>query len=81
MILADNSILNRTAEWPGSRDCFEVFDIRLPTDLNETNYEVQLQLVEEPLLPNYSIRDFLFNDDSRVGKACTEIEIKKYLVR
>lgn len=71
----------RADEWPLSRDCFEVFDIRLPRYLNETNYEVQLQLVEEPLLPNYSVRDFLFNDDSRVGEACAEIEIKKYLVR
>jgi hypothetical protein len=71
----------RPAEWPISRDCFEIFDLRLPTDLGEGAYEVQIQLVEEPLLPNYAVRDLFYNDDSRVGATCTKIEIRRQLVR
>ena len=68
-------------EWRENGDCFEQFKIRLPVGLGETDYEVQWQLVEEPLLPNFSIRDFLFNDDSYVGTPCTKIEVRRHVVR
>jgi hypothetical protein len=68
-------------EWPEGGDCFEEFELRVPTGLSETDYEVQWQLVGEALLPNFSIRDFLFNDDSYVGTPCTEIEVRRHVVR
>jgi hypothetical protein len=68
-------------DWRENVDCFEQFKIRLPVGLGETDYEVQWQLVEEPLLPNFSIRDFLFNDDSYVGTPCTDIEVRRHVLR
>lgn len=68
-------------QWRENEDCFEQFEIRLPVGLAEADYEVQWQLIEEPLLPNFSVRDFLFNDDSYVGNPCAAIEVRKHVVR
>ena len=67
--------------WPMGRGVYETFWIQLPTDLSEKRYSLQFRLVHEPLIPNFSIRDFFFNDDSSVGAACSEIEIRRQLTR
>jgi hypothetical protein len=69
------------AQWRENEDCFDQFKIRLPVGLGETDYEVQWQLVEEPLFANFSVRDFLFNDDSYVGEPCAKIEVRQHVVR
>jgi hypothetical protein len=68
-------------EWPDDRECYEEFDARLPSALGEAVYEVRWQLAEEPLLPNFAVRDFVFNEDSYAGAPCGEIEIRRQLVR
>jgi len=68
-------------EWPDDRHCYEEIEVRLPRALGETVYEIQWQLVEEPLLPNFAFRDFLFNEDSYAGSPCTEVEVRRQLVR
>jgi len=68
-------------EWPDDRLCYEEIEVRLPRALGETVYEIQWQLVEEPLLPNFAFRDFLYNEDSYAGSPCAKIDVRRQLVR
>jgi hypothetical protein len=67
--------------WPDVGFCYETFEVHLPVALDESVYEVQWQLVEETLLPNFSLRDFLFNDDSFEGTPCVELDVRREVVR
>jgi len=67
--------------WPVGQSVHETFSVRLPTDLNETRYEIQYRVEPYPVIPNFSVRDLLFNDDSFAGRACSEIEIRKSVTR
>ena len=67
--------------WPIGLDVCDSYTIRLPTDLSEITYEMQYKLVEAPLIPNFSARDLLFNDDSFVGRVCSSLQIRKFTTR
>lgn len=71
----------RPEEWPEDADCYDVFEFRCPAAAVETTYEIEWRLVEEPLLPNFSVRDFIFNEDSYGGSPCTEIAVRRHVVR
>jgi hypothetical protein len=71
----------RPEEWPEEHSCYDDFEVQIPANVDETTYEIQWRLVEETLVPNFSIRDFLYNEDSDVGSPCTEIEIRRHVVR
>lgn len=71
-----------TAEmWPFGRDCWESFEVRLPGNLAEATYDVRVRLVQEPLVPNFAVRDFLYNEDSLSGPRCTQVNVTRFLTR
>jgi hypothetical protein len=67
--------------WPLGEYAYEEFIVRLPSNLREAEYDVQFKLAVQPLLPNYTVRDLLYNDDSQVGVACSRISVKKFIAR
>lgn len=67
--------------WPIGSPVTEEFEIKLPSSLKEGVYDVELKLVYDSLLPNFNVRDFLYNDDSYSGAACATIAVSKSLVR
>lgn len=67
--------------WPVGHSVHETFSFRLPTDLHETRYEILYRIEPYPLIPNFTLRDLLFNDDSFVGRPCSEIEIRNTVTR
>jgi hypothetical protein len=71
----------RVSEWPPGRNCYEEIEVRLPRSLGEAVYDVRWQLAEETILPNFAVRDFLFNEDSYAGSRCAEISVRKQIVR
>lgn len=71
----------RPEEWPEEHDCYDTFELHLPSNLGEKTYRVKWRLVEETLLPNFSVRDFIYNDDSFEGSPCAEIEVRRHVVR
>lgn len=71
----------RPEEWPEDRTLYDAFDARLPLGLAEADYRIEAELMEETLLPNFTIGDFLFNEDSYRGEACTNIEVRRHVVR
>jgi hypothetical protein len=67
--------------WPLGLDVFETFEYRLPGALEETDYEIQVKLAQETLIPNFSIRDLFYNDDHYAGTACGDITIRRQVSR
>ncbi len=67
--------------WPDTGFCYENFDVRLPIGLDESVYDVQWRLEDETLLPNFSLRDFVYNDDSYAGAPCVKLEVRRHVVR
>ncbi|MEJ2722328.1 MAG: hypothetical protein P8181_14505 [bacterium] len=68
-------------DWPWAGECYERFAIRLPTDLAESVYDVQCLITEETLVPNFTLADFVCNEDSYVGTPCTTLRIKRVISR
>jgi len=60
---------------------YEEIEVDLPRALGETVYEIQWQLVEEPLLPNFASAIFSTNEDSYAGSPCVKIDVRRQLVR
>ena len=67
--------------WPLEKDIYETITLRLPVNLRETVYDLELKLVHDTLIPNFALRDLLFNDDSYGGEVCTRIKIRRSLGR
>lgn len=67
--------------WPFGLDVFETIEYRLPEAVDETTYQIQVNLTDEALIPNFSLRDLLYNDDHYAGVACGEITIRRQVSR
>jgi hypothetical protein len=67
--------------WPDTGFCYENVDVRLPIGLDESVYDVQWRLEEETLLPNFALRDFVYNHDSYAGAPCVRMEVRRHVVR
>ena len=63
--------------WPLEKDIYETITLRLPVDLRETVYDIELKLVHDTLIPNFALRDLVFNDDSYGGEVCARIKIRR----
>jgi hypothetical protein len=67
--------------WPIGRAVFDTFSVRLPANLGEGVYDVEYRLENETLVPNFSVRDFVYNKDSLEGVSCTELEVRRFVTR
>ncbi|MBI4721268.1 MAG: hypothetical protein HY770_08635, partial [Chitinivibrionia bacterium] len=67
--------------WPLGAPAAEEVQVTLPPSLADGAYDIQLKLVEDSLLPNFSVRDFLYNEDSYSSVSCGRIDVKASLVR
>ncbi len=67
--------------WPLGAPAGESFTFKLPSCMMPGEYDVEIKLIEEALIPNYQLKDFLYNDDSYSGTVCGRISIVKSLVR
>jgi len=63
--------------WPIGRDIYESARVRLPTDLRDGDYRIEITLERAPLIANFGVRDFLFNDDSYRGVSCGTLRVKR----
>ncbi|MFQ5511647.1 MAG: DUF6541 family protein [Candidatus Krumholzibacteriia bacterium] len=67
--------------WPIEEEIYETIPLRLPTNLGEGLYDVELRLVHDTLIPNFALRDFVFNDDSYGGEVCAQLDVRRSLSR
>jgi hypothetical protein len=68
-------------QWPLGVTFYESFDVKLPVALEPGTYVVEFRIEQESLLPNFTVRDFLYNRDHYSGTPCLEIEVTRQLVR
>lgn len=61
--------------WPIGRPFFESFGVDLPPSLRPGTYTVRLSIERASLVPNFDLRDLLFNNDRLSGTACTTLKV------
>jgi hypothetical protein len=61
--------------WPIGTPLVETFGLRLPETLAPGEYAVQVKVSRRTLLPNFALRDVLFNRDHYSGEACATLRV------
>jgi hypothetical protein len=67
--------------WPIGRPFYESVALDLPATLDPGEYTVRVSIERASLLPNFSLRDLLFNRDRLDGKACATLRVTRQRVR
>jgi hypothetical protein len=67
--------------WPIGRDSYETVPIRLPRDLREGHYAVQIEIGYGEWSSNVAARDLLYNEDSHGGYRCADVRVRHFLTR
>jgi hypothetical protein len=68
-------------QWPIGATFYESFDVKLPVWLEPGTYTVEFKIEQETMLPNFTVRDFVYNRDHYSGTPCLELEVTRQLVR
>jgi hypothetical protein len=61
--------------WPVGFDLFETFRVVVPPAARMGDYRVEVSIAPETLLPNFHVRDLLFNRDHYSGRACASFAV------
>jgi hypothetical protein len=67
--------------WPIGRETYETFLVRLPRDLREGTYELQIKLDYAGAISNAALKDLFFDSDSYDGTPCIELQVRHFLTR
>ena len=67
--------------WPAAVMFYESFPVKLPATLEPGLYTVDISIARETRLPNFELRDFVFNQDQYSGTRCMKIEVTRQLER
>jgi hypothetical protein len=68
-------------QWPAAVLFYETIPVKLPPTMEPGPYVVEFSIGRESLLPNFVLRDFLYNRDHYSGLECLSIEVTKQRVR
>jgi hypothetical protein len=61
--------------WPAGFDLCETFAVVVPSNARDGHYHVRLALAVDSLVPNFHLRDLLYNRDHYSGAACTSLTV------
>ena len=61
--------------WPVGIDLCETFPVVIPGNARLGHYQVRLALADDSLVPNFHLRDLLYNRDHYSGEACTSFSV------
>jgi len=67
--------------WPAAVMFYESFPVKLSSTLEPGRYTVDISIARETRLPNFELRDFVFNQDHYSGTRCMQIEVTRQLER
>lgn len=67
--------------WPIGKEFYETFSMAVPRRAKLGTYRFELSFERAAFLPNFSLRDFVYNRDHYSGIACVELEITDQVVR
>jgi hypothetical protein len=67
--------------WPVAVPFYERFRAKLPPGMAVGNYSVEFRVVQETLLPNFTVRDLLYNRDHYSGQACATLRVASQVER
>jgi hypothetical protein len=59
--------------WPVGMDLCETFPVVIPANARVGHYAVHLALANDTVVPNFHLRDLLYNRDHYSGAACTSL--------
>ena len=69
------------ARWPVGREVHERLSVAVPGAVRDAEYTIRLRLQHKPLIPNFALRDFLFNEDSYTGTPCGRLRVSSQVRR
>lgn len=67
--------------WPIGREVSETFPVYVPRTMALGRYRVEVSVQRVPMLPNFTLGDFLYNRDHYSGRACLELELSDRAVK
>jgi len=67
--------------WPVAVPFYERFRAKLPPGMAVGIYSVEFRVVQETLLPNFTVRDLLYNRDHYSGQACATLRVATQVER
>jgi hypothetical protein len=70
-----------TDQWPAAVLFYETFSVKLPPTMETGPYVVEISIGRESLLPNFELRDFVYNQDHYSGMECLTFEVTRQRVR
>ena len=65
--------------WPVGFDLYETFRVAVPSGARLGRYRVEVALDRETVVPNFHVRDLLFNRDHYSGRACTSLQVSGHV--
>jgi hypothetical protein len=67
--------------WPIAREISGHFKVQVPRNMALGRYRVEASVARVPVLPNFTLDDFLYNRDHYSGLPCVEVELSNRAVK